>query len=558
MSHLRRMFAVVALSLVAAPLLASAPLFDPDEGLHAAIAQEMIQRGDYVTPAFRGEPFLDKPILFFWAEAASLRLFGHNEAAVRIPPLLFGLLGMMTVALLGRALFDESAGLIAGIVYGTMLLPMGVSEVAVHDVGLVPFLCIAAFCLVRVEALPPVVSAFRRKFWINSIIAGVALGLSILTKGLVGVVFTGLFGLCLTFRHPASWFRLALALAIAVIVALAVAAPWYVAMEHAHPGYLYYYFVERHLQGYLTATQRHAGRPFWYYVPIVFGGALPWAGYLAGAFRSSRLRQGFGEAGFERGRMRLALWGWFAIGLVFLSVGESKLATYALPLFPALALIIGEYLSASFSRSGGFRLRTEDHFFKAGFAVQVMTMALVPALGLLVLQWKFNAIHPYLWMSLAIFSLLAIDAARRAVQSSSEYGFMAGLVRMTLYTIVAMMIVAPRAAAWMTSRDLAATLNTADRLPPRVWVLDERIGSLIFYLRAPLRAEATADRVDSASFPDALTRIRAEPPDAVFAVRNNQLPRFNRMFPSPPAPDARAGTFTVFRADTLRAALRAR
>ena len=167
MSQLRRMFAVVALALVLAPLVASAPLFDPDEGLHAAIAQEMVQRGDYVTPTFRGEPFLDKPILFFWAEAASLRLFGHHAAAVRIPPLLFGLFGMITVALLGRAIFDESAGLVAGIVYGTMLLPMGVSEVAVHDIGLVPFMCLAALCLVRIEAPDPpkpVVSAFRRNF----------------------------------------------------------------------------------------------------------------------------------------------------------------------------------------------------------------------------------------------------------------------------------------------------------------------------------------------------------------------------------------------------------
>ena len=114
------------------------------------------------------------------------------------------------------------------------------------------------------------------------------------------------------------------------------------------------------------------------------------------------------------------------------------------------------------------------------------------------------------------------------------------------------------AAAWMTSRDLAATLNTAGRLPPQVWVLDERIGSLIFYLDPPLRAEATADRLDSVSFSEAMARLRVDAPDAVLAVRNNQLPRFSRLFPSPPAPDARAGTFTVFRADTLRAALGAR
>src|SRR5438445_6033837 len=106
---LRAALIALALAFTILPLLAALPLFDPDEGLHAAIAQEMVQRGDYVTPTFRGEPFLDKPILFFWAEAASLRLFGYHPAAVRIPPLLFGLFGMLTVALLGRALFDESA-----------------------------------------------------------------------------------------------------------------------------------------------------------------------------------------------------------------------------------------------------------------------------------------------------------------------------------------------------------------------------------------------------------------------------------------------------------------
>ena len=104
----------------------------------------MVQRGDYVTPTFLGQPFLDKPILFFWAEAASLRLFGHNETAVRIPPLLFGLFGMVPSPSSAASLFGEAAGLIAGIVYATMLLPIGVSQVAVHDIGLVPFMCIAA------------------------------------------------------------------------------------------------------------------------------------------------------------------------------------------------------------------------------------------------------------------------------------------------------------------------------------------------------------------------------------------------------------------------------
>ena len=332
-----------------------------------------------------------------------------------------------------------------------------------------------------------------------------------------------------------------MALTIAVVVAIAVAAPWYLAMEHAHPGYLHYYFVERHLQGYLTATQRHAGRPFWYYLPLVVGGALPWTAYLVPAGRSAR-----GNA------LRLALWAWFAIGLVFLSIGESKLVTYALPLFPALALIVGEYLASL----GGVRVRMQGLLFKLAFAALVLALALLPALGLLVIEWKFGGVAGYLWLSVAVFGVLAIDAGRRAARSTSDDGFMTGIVRMTLYTLVAMMIVAPRAAAWMTSRDLAAALNTAGTLPPHVSVVDERIGSLIFYLDPALRREATPDRVESASFSEAMTRIRTDPPDAVTAVRNSQLPRFTRLFPSPPAADALAGTFSLFRAETLRAALR--
>ena len=86
-------------------------------------------------------------------------------------------------------------------------------------------------------------------------------------------------------------------------------------------------------------------------------------------------------------------------------------------------------------------------------------------------------------------------------------------------------------------------------------VLDERIGSLVFYLDPALRAEASVDRLDEASFAEAIGRVRVDPDDAVLAVRNSQLAQFNRLFATPPPPDARAGTFTIFRAVTVRNAL---
>jgi 4-amino-4-deoxy-L-arabinose transferase-like glycosyltransferase len=531
MSRLRRIFAVIALALVIAPLAANAPLFDPDEGLHAAIAQEMVLRGDYVTPTFLGEPFLDKPILFFWTEAASLRLFGNREAAVRLPPLLFGLLGMIAVAALGRTLFDETTGLVAGIVYGTMVLPLGVSEVAVHDVAVVPFMCAACAWMFGSDS---VASTFRWKI----LLAGIALGLSILTKGLVGVVFTGILAACLAFENPKNAMRLAAVLAIAGVVAILVALPWYVAMERAHPGYLHYYFVERHLQGYLTATQRHAGRGWWYYIPIVIGGALPWTGYLAGAAR-----------GALGSRMRLVTWGWFLAGFVFLSAGESKLVTYALPLFPALAILAAERIVAAGTFAG-----------RLAYGTFVTSLAILPLGALIAVALRFGGVSVTSWLIvlLASAAIAVVGIRLRPDRASTLHDRAAAVMGLPVMALLALMIVAPRAASWMTARDLAASLNSAGTLPPYVSVLDERIGSLVFYLAPPLRASAAPGRIDNASIAEAIGRMRAAPDDAVLAVRDDRLARFNRLFATPPVPAAHAGTFTIFRAGPLREALQAR
>jgi hypothetical protein len=118
------------------------------------------------------------------------------------------------------------------------------------------------------------------------------------------------------------------------------------------------------------------------------------------------------------------------------------------------------------------------------------------------------------------------------------------------------MAAVPRAAAWMTSKEVAVKLNGTGALPPHVLVVEERIGSLIFYLDPALRAEATPARIERASMPDAILRSRTEPLDGVVVVRNNLLGRFERQFPVPPEPASIAGTNAIFRVDSLQKALR--
>jgi len=60
------------------------PLLDPDEGLYASIAQEMLTRGDWVIPHINGIPYLEKPPLYFWLTALTFQLFGPSEWATRL------------------------------------------------------------------------------------------------------------------------------------------------------------------------------------------------------------------------------------------------------------------------------------------------------------------------------------------------------------------------------------------------------------------------------------------------------------------------------------------
>jgi hypothetical protein len=117
-----------------------------------------------------------------------------------------------------------------------------------------------------------------------------------------------------------------------------------------------------------------------------------------------------------------------------------------------------------------------------------------------------------------------------------------------------LMIVVRPAASWMTSREVARQLNAIGTLPPHVTVVEERVGSLIFYLDPALRAQATPERIEETDIADAIQRSRIEPLDAIVIVRNNRLYRFARQFGLPPEASWTAGTNTVFREDRLQKA----
>jgi 4-amino-4-deoxy-L-arabinose transferase-like glycosyltransferase len=507
------------------PLTLDIPLLDPDEGLHAAIAREMVERGDWVTPRFLGEPFFDKPILFFWVQAVSLSVLGLGEAAIRAPGLMLGLAGAVTTGLLGGTLFSQRIGWVAGLIYTTMLLPAALSQAAVHDVALVPCTNLAFLFLWRS------VSARRGGSIANGLAAGLALGLAGLAKGLIGIALVGLaFGVYLMWNRRLLP-RGVTALLVSLVTAIIVAAPWFVEMSRLHPGYAHYYFLERHFKGFATTTQLHSGRDWWYYVPILLAGALPWTPALA-----------WFRAGSPHATSRTFVWIWLLSGLVFLSAAGAKLLTYVLPLVPALAILAALPWAARMDDGPPERARSRLTVLTAATAALMMPACLAAV------TLRLDRPQPALaWvggLSLSAAWLLLIWPRARGARR--EFGV--GLMLIALTFVFVMRALLPPTAAERSARELARYYNREGQLPAHLRFLEERVGSFVFYLGPALREGLTPDRVGSVRLHE--LRGLAARDEMVVAIPDGEHERLAAWLEGVPA--VRVGHHWLYRANDLR------
>ncbi len=332
--HLAALIAISGLIFFA--FLGARDLWDIDEGMHAAIAQTMVLSGDWVTPMFNGEAFLDKPALFNWLNALSFLIFGFSEFAARVPAALAGLGCVMLTWQLGRKMYGESVGFLAGLVLATSLGFIIVSRVVQYDIPFTFFTTLALFSF----ASGVLDERYRRRYFFMFYMA---VGLAILTKGLLGLVLPGMvIGLYLLLTRRMGLVR-EMQILPGVIIVLVIVTPWFVLMERANEGYLKYFIVTQHFGNFIggegITKPRHV-EPFYYYFHVLVGGLLLWSAVLPQAvLRAWRLDH-------ERVKgLSLFLIIWIVSIFVFFSAATSKLSTYLLPVFPAAALLIGRYLS---------------------------------------------------------------------------------------------------------------------------------------------------------------------------------------------------------------------
>jgi 4-amino-4-deoxy-L-arabinose transferase-like glycosyltransferase len=311
---------VVLLILLALllPFLASRTgLFDLDEGFYASTAQEMVRTGNYVTPMYAGSPFLEKPPLLYWLMAAFLKMGLSPTLAVRMPSILSALI---LLAAVGIASLRRGGGAVVVAALAISPLFLGLAHLAFTDML---FTCCLTLCFLlfwySISGAPE---------WLR-IPSAAFLGLATLTKGpaaavlfllLAGITFATQPQLREGFRKH--WLE-------AALVYLLVAAPWYVLIYKQQGKEFFQEFIIRQNLGRFGGGDAAHLAPIYFYIPILVVGFFPWSFYLPGVFARA--------PGDPFYRFCLT---WAAIVFVLFSISGTKLPSYVLPMFPALALLL--------------------------------------------------------------------------------------------------------------------------------------------------------------------------------------------------------------------------
>ena len=353
------------------------PLFDPDEGRYAEIPREMLVSGDWVTPRFNDLKYFEKPPLQYWATAAAYSVFGVSEWSSRLWSAALAFACLPLVFAWVTQLYDARRALVALTALAVSPFFAVVGHINLLDAGFTFWLTAAVFAFTLAQCAPRASPAERR--WM--LIAWAAAALAVLSKGIVVGVLAGgsLVAYTLIERDSLTWRRLHVMLGLPLL--LLIAAPWFVLVSQRNPSFPGFFFVHEHFARFLTTVHQRV-EPWWFFLPLLLLGVLPWIAPCVRACRAAWLEQASGAAPAPAFRPRRFLLIYCALTLVFFSASGSKLAPYILPLIPALAALTG---AAAPDAGQVSRLAA-----RSGAA-----LLLFVAVGLLIYSARRNSFVPY-------------------------------------------------------------------------------------------------------------------------------------------------------------------
>jgi 4-amino-4-deoxy-L-arabinose transferase-like glycosyltransferase len=329
---------ITVIAIIWFALLGYRDLIDPDEGRYAEIPREMVASGDWLTPRLDGYKYFEKPALQYWMTALSLKVFGINNFAARLPVALLSFLGGIWILYVGKRLFGGQAGLYAFLFLMSSVMYVVMGHINSLDMGVAVFLALGIGALLLAQN-----NRDNRPQVRNWMLVGwAALALATLIKGLIGLVLPAIAIVIYTLwqRDWILWKHLHIIKGL--LVYLVITAPWFIAVSRTNPEFAHFFFIHEHFERY-TTTQHDREEPIYFHLVMLLVGSIPW---IWSGLRAI-VMPGFVKRESNRGTFDPVRFLWvYIIGIMlFFTMGKSALPPYILPLFPALALLVGRQLA---------------------------------------------------------------------------------------------------------------------------------------------------------------------------------------------------------------------
>jgi 4-amino-4-deoxy-L-arabinose transferase-like glycosyltransferase len=337
-------------------------LWDEDEPRNAACAREMLERGDWVVPTFNYELRPQKPVFLYWLMMASYSTFGVNEFAARLPSALLAIGTTLVTFHLGLRLFGARVGFLGGLMMASCLMFGVAGRAATPDSCLIFFTSLSLLGFVwKGSGFGVQGSGALRLSWSGCLAIYAPMGLAVMAKGPVGLVLPlaaiGLFLLLVdrgTGDPAGSWPAALKTIAIrfirtawsmrpltALMVVAVIAGPWYVLVGLRTEGeWLRAFLGTENLSRFRGAMEGHGG-PIVYYVGAVLIGFFPWSIVLPAAVWFA-VRDALRVT--DRNPSYLLLVCWAGVWIGVFSLAGTKLPSYVLPAYPAVALMSAAFV----------------------------------------------------------------------------------------------------------------------------------------------------------------------------------------------------------------------
>lgn len=313
----------------------SYPLIDADEPRYAEAAKEMINAQQYLIPLADGAFRFEKPILFYWFEILSFKVFGINEWAARLPSVIAGATTLGFVSWLGSF---YRIGFLAPIVLMTSLEFFVISRMSITDASLNLFIVAVMILFYLI---------YEKHIQENYIyLLAVMAALGFLTKGPIAILLPTMVGTLyiLITRNQGDIFSLLRRYSVkALLIFFSIAAPWYLAIHLATAGdFTQYFFIGQNI-GRFSSTLSGHHQPWWFYIAVLVIGSMPWSLYLPAMIADFKFNT-------EKLRLKIFALIWIVTVIGFFSFSSTKLANYVMSIFVPVAILFALWLESKPSR----------------------------------------------------------------------------------------------------------------------------------------------------------------------------------------------------------------